>query len=484
MELTRDVPENHGLASQDLILFFRRMKELELEVNSFMLLQDGKVTSEFTRTPYQPGTPMLLYSLSKSFTSIAVGIARDEGLLKLEDPVISFFPDKLPEVVPPYLARMTVHHLLSMNAGHQEDIYPAVVREEDWITAFLAQKVEHAPGTHYRYSTPSSYMLAAILERVTGRNLVDYLMPRLFEPLGIPRPSWETCPLGITAGGMGLSLSTESVAKFGQMLLDQGRYGGRRIVSGEYIERAAREQSDNRAGVQRIDSAQGYGYQFHLCRRGCYRGDGSFGQLCLVAPQQNIVIVVTASFPSMNRLQVLLDLIFEYIFDALGPAVVPDPEQSASLQELLSGWNLYALPKEQQSRPEQWPAYCYGSCYRISSNPHGLQSIAFNGNSTLLELHLKYGDGDARDNILPFDCTKPVCTEAVFPKDLALHRQKVVTYAAIPDDHTLELTLFYIETPYVVTYTMVFEDNQLDFRFNINVSLNIPQYAATGELVS
>ncbi|KAI7258497.1 hypothetical protein KC345_g10542 [Hortaea werneckii] len=479
-DIARDLPENHGLSSQALSRFFMGIQELSLEVNSFMLLQGGKVTAEFTRMPYRRETPQLLYSLSKSFASIAAGIAWDEGLLKLEAPVISFFPDKLPEVVTPNLAQMTVHHLLCMNAGHHGDIYPAVVKEQDWITAFLAQQVEHEPGSYYRYSTPSSYMLAAIIERVTGQNMSDYLMPRLFEPLGIPRPSWETCPLGITAGGMGLSLSTESIAKFGQMLLDKGIYNGRRIVSAQYIERAASEQSDNRAGVERIDSAQGYGYQFHLCRRGCYRGDGSFGQLCLVAPEQNIVIAATASFGGMSRLQVLLDLVFEYIFDALGTDLLPDSGHNASLQELLSDWSTSALPVLQPAFAGKWPVAGFSGTYLISDNPHGLKEISFTINNKLLKLQMVYGD--ERDNVLPFDFAKPVCAEDVFNKDLALHRQKVITYTNWLAEDSLKLTLYYIETPYIVTYTIGFMDNQLHFRFNINVSLNIPEYTAAGKL--
>ncbi|WNS43467.1 serine hydrolase [Paenibacillus sp. MMS20-IR301] len=483
MKLIREVPEKHGLSSQALSRFFTAVREQGLEVNSFMLLQQGQVTAEFIRKPYRPGTPQLLYSLSKSFTSIAAGIAWDEGLLKLDDPVISFFPDKLPEAVSPHLARMTVHHLLSMNAGHEEDIYPAVVREQDWVSAFLAQKVEHEPGSRYRYSTPSTYMVAAIIERVSGEPLVRYLMPRLFGPLGIPEPSWESCPQGITAGGMGLSLSTESIAKFGQMLLQQGMYNGQRIVSAEYLAKAVQEQSDNRAGVQgRIDSAQGYGYQFHLCRRGCYRGDGSFGQLCLVAPEQHMVIAVTAGFKSMSRLQSLLDLIFEYIMDALDTDSLPEePGHHASLLKQLTEWGASGLPAAQLSLPEKWPAAARSSRYRISGNPHGLQSIAFSPNQTLLELHMVYGD--ERDQTLPFDYTKPSAAEGVFYKDLALHRQQIITCAAIPAGDTLKLTLYYIETPYIVTYTIKFQEESLEFSFSINVSLNIPEFTAAGRQI-
>lgn len=475
MEIAKDIPENHRLSSRALLGFIKQIEYLKLDVNSFMLLQDGKVTTQFWRTPYRKDCPQLLYSLSKSFTSIAVGIAWDHGFLNLDDQVISFFPDKLPNHITPNLAKMTVHHLLSMNAGHHDNIYAAVAKEQDWVQTFLSLDVEHEPGSHYRYSTHSTYMLSAIIERVTGQNMVDFLMPRLFEPLGIPRPSWETCPLGITAGGMGLSLTTESVAKFGLMLLNNGLYEDKRIVSEQFIKLATTEQSDNRTGAERIDSAQGYGYQFHLCRRGCYRGDGGFGQLCFVSPQENIVIVATSSFKNMKSLQTLLDLIYEHIIDHLDESVSSSPEDNIELQKKLSEMS-YPLPAFQPI-PENIPDI-NNECYVMDENPHGLQKINFTMKDEQLELHVFYGD--ERDNVLPFDFTKSMWTYDVFTKDLSMHQQEVVTYASWQDKYTLLLTLFYIETPYVVTYTISFKGDTIDFAFNINVSLNVSEYIVIG----
>jgi Beta-lactamase len=475
VEIPIDIPENHRLSSKALLDFFMRIEQLNLDVNSFMLLQDGKITAQFWRTPYRKDCPQLLYSLSKSFTSIAVGIAWDHGFLNLDDKVISFFPDKLPNNISPNLAKMTVHHLLSMNAGHHDNIYAAIAKEQDWVKTFLSLDVEHEPGSYYRYSTHSTYMLSAIIEQATGQNMVDFLMPRLFEPLGIPRPSWEICPMGITGGGMGLSLSTESVAKFGLMLLNNGVYEGKRIVSEQYIKLATTEQSDNRTGAERIDSAQGYGYQFHLCRRGCYRGDGGFGQLCFVAPQENIVIVATSGFKNMKPLQTLLDLIFEHIFDQIDNSDSTCPEDNIELQKLLSEMS-YPIPAIQPI-PEDIPDL-NNRCYIVDDNPHGLKKIKFKSKDERLELHVFYGD--KRDNMLPFDFTKSMRSYDVFNKDLSMHKQEVVTYAAWQDKHTLLLTLFYIETPYIVTYTITFKDASVDFQFNINVSLNIPEYKVNG----
>lgn len=476
MSLFYDFPENHGLSTQALIELFAQIEQRDMQVNSFLLLQDGKITAEYWREPYRKDTPQLLYSLSKSFTSIAVGIAWDQGLLDLNDSVISFFPDKLPGIVSPNLARMTIRHLLSMTAGHDYNIYSAVAAEQDWAAAFLAQEAALEPGTYYLYSTHSAYMLSAIIERVTGQSLVDFLMPTLFEPLGIPNPVWETCPLGITAGGMGLSLTTESVAKFGLMLLNRGVYEGNRIVSERYLELATTEQSDNRiANAGKIDSMQGYGYQFHLCRRGCYRGDGSFGQMCLAAPEEKLVIAMTASFGSMRELQVTLDLIYEFIFDRLENKKLPlSASASNLLQQRLYSLSRLHIPASMPIPGDVIPLA--NRRYSLSDNPHGLQELVFGegSNGQPMELQLIYKD-NKRNTRLPYSFVEPVYSKSVFTKDLAGHEQTVVAYSAWETNRRLKLTLYYIETPYIVTYTLDFQgDSSIELQFRINVSLTIP----------
>ncbi|NOU96672.1 serine hydrolase [Paenibacillus sp. LMG 31456] len=444
-----------------------------------MLLQDGQATAQFWRKPYRKDCQQLLFSLSKSFTSIAVGIAWDSGYLDLQDKVISFFSDQLPDHPSLHLAQMTVHHLLSMNTGHNDNIYSAVANETDWVKAFLSLEVQHEPGSYYRYSTHATYMLSAIIEKVTGESLVDFLMPRLFEPLGIPKPSWETCPMGITAGGMGLSLSTEGIAKFGQMLLDKGVYEGRRIVSESYIDLATQEQSDNRRGESRIDTSQGYGYQFILCRRGCFRGDGSFGQLCFVAPNERIVIAATASFTSMKQLQTLLDLIYEHIMDPIDPDHRPSLDDNSELQQRLA--NMTCPVPLPEPTPDDIPNRG-SACYIMDENPYHLQELNLFMKEEQLEVQLIY---ENRDNtMLGFDFTKPVSIQDVFTKDLSLHQQEAVTYAEWQDKNTLKLTLFYIETPYVVTYIIKFSNPSIELQFRINVSLNIEDYTITGKLNS
>ncbi|MGO4372288.1 serine hydrolase domain-containing protein, partial [Paenibacillus sp. MCAF20] len=487
MELACDFPENHMLSSRVLLDFLNEVERRELEVNSLVLLQDGKATTRFWRAPYRDECPQLLYSLSKSFTSIAVGIAWDEGLIRLDDTVISYFPDRSPPFVSDNLAAMTIHHLLSMNAGHEDNIYNAVAAERDWVRAFLAQEVQHKPGSYYRYSTHCTYMLSAIVEKAAGQGLVAFLMPRLFIPLNIPKPDWETCPMGITAGGMGLSLSTSSVAKFGQMLLDKGIYRGRRIVSEQYIELATNFQSDNSGWSDRVDSSQGYGYQFHLCRGGCYRGDGSFGQLCFVAPKQRLVIAVTASFKSMNRLQELLDLIYAFIIDSIeasGTSLLNRSHYS-ELQYRLAQM-AYPLQELPNHRGQQMNLH--KRSYRITrgaSHDNYLQDskrppirVQFEQNKDEFVMLLHFLEGKERR--LKFDFNKTLHIKDMFIKDLAWHEQQVVTHARWEGTDSLMLTLLYIETPYVVTYRVVIAEESILIQHKMNVSLTMEDYEVAG----
>jgi hypothetical protein len=478
INIESDLPENHGLSSKHLLQFFTQIEQSSLGINSFMLLQDGKATASFWRKPYRNDCQQLLFSLSKSFTSIAAGIAWDSGYFDLHDKVISFFPNKLPDSISLHLANMTIHHLLSMNTGHHDNIYGLVAKEHDWVKAFLSLDVQHEPGSFYRYSTHATYMLSAIIEKVTGQNLVDFLMPRLFGPLGIARPTWETCPMGITAGGMGLSLTTEGIARFGQMLLDRGMYNGQRIVSEQYIDLAAREQSDNRRDEERIDFAQGYGYQFFLCRHGCFMGTGGFGQVCFVAPKENIVIAATSSFQSMKQLQALLDLIYKHIIEPLDKDSSSHCHPDYDLLPQRLAAMAYPVPTPRPI-PNDVPDLD-DCCYILDENPHYIRKLSLTCRDESLELQLFYEDRE--NSLLLFDFTKPVHTRDIYTKDLSLHQQEVVTYAFWQDKHTLKLTLLYIETPYEVTYTITFNHQSIGFQFHMNVSLHTKEYKVSGTL--
>ena len=287
----------------------------KLGLHSFMLLRHGETIAEGWWHPYEPDRPQTLYSLSKSFTSTAVGLAVADGLLSVDDLVAEHLPGGGD------LRGMRVRHLLTMTTGHAVDAAPLMAEDPggDWVRGFLAVPVAHEPGTRFVYNSGATYALSAIVQRRTGETLLDYLRPRLFEPLGFGPASWYTCPRGLSLGGWGLRLRTADLARFGQLYLQHGRWQGRQVVPAEWVAEATAFQVPNIGPDpnESPDWQQGYGYQFWRCRHGAYRGDGAFGQFIVVMPAQDSVLAVTAGTTDM---QAVLDAVWAHLLDATTPA--------------------------------------------------------------------------------------------------------------------------------------------------------------------
>jgi CubicO group peptidase (beta-lactamase class C family) len=287
-------------------------------MHSFMMLRHGNVIAEAWWSPEGPDKPHVMWSLSKSFTSTAVGLAVEDGLLSIDDLVVKYFPDSLPKDPSPELQTMRVRDLLTMSTGHDNE--PKVRDKTNWIAEFLAHPVPKRPGSKFVYNTPATFMQSAIVQKVTGKTTLEYLKPRLFEPLGIESPRWDTNPQGITLGGYGLFLKTEEVAKFGQLYLQKGKWNGKQLVPEEWITTATSKQVPNGTNPD-SDWNQGYGFQFWRCRHNAYRGDGKDGQFCIVMPDHDVVVVMTAN---NTKLQDQLNV----VWDELLPAISPQPLES------------------------------------------------------------------------------------------------------------------------------------------------------------
>ncbi|MET3846619.1 hypothetical protein [Paenibacillus sp. OAE614] len=269
---------------------------------------------------------------------------------------------------------------------------------------------------------------------------------------------------------MGLSIPIDGVAKFGQMLLNEGVYGGRRIVSAEYIRLATAEQSDNRRNETRADFSEGYGYQFFRCRQGCYMGNGGFGQLCFVAPKHGIVIAAASGMSRMKKqLPQLLDLIYEHIVDRVDRSQQVSSEAYPLLLRRIARMQEDAehlVPSASSAIPDDWAGqYCVQA-----PETGGVAEITVCSLDERSELRLRYADGSRRE--LPFDLTKKVSTKDIFRKDLAMHRQEAVISARLTEDLQLELTVVYIETPYRVTLILTFAEGQVELVEEVNVSFD------------
>ncbi len=321
--LPRSTPEAEGIPSGAILDFIAAAEDQLESLHSLMVVRHGRVVAEGWWYPYAAQHPHLMFSVSKSFTSTAVGLAIDEGRLTLDDLVVELLPDDLPAEISPHLAALTVRHLLTMTTGHPTDTVSLAddSHGDNWARTILAQPLEFAPGTHYVYNSGASYLLSAILQQLTGQRLFDYLTPRLFDPLGIEGATWQTCPRGIDAGGWGLSVTTEQLATFGQLLLQRGQWNGTQLVPAEWIDQATSVQVDTAGTDHDVDGREGYGYQFWRNRPTGYRADGAFGQFCLVLPEQDAVVVLTSALPVAQR---ALDLVWEHLLPAFGEQSLPE----------------------------------------------------------------------------------------------------------------------------------------------------------------
>ncbi len=368
--------------------------------------------------------------------------------------MLKFFPDEAPEKPSRNLQSMRVSDLLRMSTGQQTE--PQRTAAQSWVKTFLAHPVPFKPGTHFLYNTSGTYMLSAIVQKATGQTVLDYLKPRLFEPLGIEHPTWEASPQGITVGGYGLSIRTEDIARFGQLYLQKGKWNGKQLVPQSWVEVATARQTSNGSSPQ-SDWDQGYGYQFWRCRHGAYRGDGAFGQYCIVLPDQDAVIAITSGVRDM---QSVLNLVWDKLLPALKPSPLPgQDEANKKLVQKLKGLSL-RLPTGSASA-----ANVSGKKFEFPANDQKLESIAL----------LSEGDDGSVTLITHFNGAESriVCGRGAWRKGRGLvgrlPEQPVAAGGAWTEDDTFTAKLCFYETPFVFTIRLKFSGDELRYEAGSNV---------------
>jgi CubicO group peptidase (beta-lactamase class C family) len=334
---TRGTPGAAGLDARGISEFLDALEaDPGIRPHGLVMLRRGVVVAEGWWAPYSRDRVQLLYSLSKSFTATAVALARQEGLLDLDATVLSYFPELDADVVDPRSRAMRVADLLAMSSGHATDTIDAArARDpEKLVRGFLLLPPDADPGTLFAYNQPCTYTLATLVQRVTGHGLLDYLRPRLLEPLGITDAGWIEAPAGQALGFSGLHATTDAVARLGELYRRRGMWGERRILDEKWVDLATRRHIPTPI-VGGPDWEQGYGYQFWMARHG-YRGDGAFGQYCVVVPEHELVVAITSETPDMQR-----------VLDALWATVLPAldrPSSPADEEALAARLDALALP--------------------------------------------------------------------------------------------------------------------------------------------
>ena len=495
ISLPRSTPEAEGISSEGINNFIDAVSKSKHELHSFMILRHGKVVSEGWWNPYRNDLKHTLYSTSKSFTASAVGFAVSEGKLTVNDNVISFFPDDLPAVISPNLAALKVKDLLSMSVGHEKEPSNIIATSDNWVKDFLNTPIKYQPGTKFLYNSPATYMLSAIVQKVTGQKVIDYLKPRLFDPLGINGMDWEIDPKGINTGGWGLRLKTEDMAKFGQLFLQKGKWNGKQILPASWVEEAStiKIMQDPNATQARKDSSdwlQGYCYQMWRCRNNGFRADGANGQFIIVLPEKDAVIAITAEAPDM---QGEINLIWKYLLPAFQDKKLPsNAKLLASLKEKTTSLALPIVAKNIHSTLE---SSISGKNYGMIFGEKSFQGASVEFKNDVCTLSLKT---DSITHKIPFgfgrwelsETTKfgPYLVARAKANRVGLPIFKVAGSYEWKDDKTLEMTLRYIESPHTETITCTFENDKVtvDIQniFNKNQKRNISKGIVGNDLAN
>lgn len=301
----------------DLVLSVKKQK---LNVLNVIVRQDGNIIG---RHDFIEDKPNPLWSVSKTFTSMAVGIAINEGYIKLEDSIAGFFTGVSYSDISELHRKITIHDLLCMGSGHKE--CPVIKADweskKDWDISrlFFEEPVIYEPGTHFTYDNSGTYMLSKIISITTGINLDDYLYEKIFKYLDISKPLWDTCPKNIPQGFAGLHLTAMDLSKFGQLILDKGIYKDKQLIPSNYIEQATRVQiktDDFNPYFATADHHQGYGYQIWMnSYPNSYRMDGLYGQYVVMIPDKNAVVTYVSN--EQHNMTGVLELTWNTLIDKL-----------------------------------------------------------------------------------------------------------------------------------------------------------------------
>lgn len=351
----------------------------ENDLHTLQIYCKNQLLVRIAAAPYRSEDKKEAYSLSKSLASTAIGFLVDEGKLSVEDRIVDFFPDKLPDTVSKNLEKMTVKHVLTMTTGHTVSSMNGMIHTDDPVRAFLAAEIEHEPGTFYCYDTGASCMLSCIVEKITGMRLVDFLTWKLFLPLGIHEVTWNSVRNGSNEGGCGIHLSSDDIVKFGLFYANRGKWNGKQLLSEEWIKEATTPVSHSHRLTDPNDPPD-YAYQFWCQRNGIYSADGAFGQLCVIIPQHDMVVALQSEQHSgLNQIELIEELAKHLLdVDDTQTLVIPTFPALSSPQRTAGFENVF---------------------YKLEKNPLGWTGIYFTYDTATDAMQAVFSNGTAQQTI-------------------------------------------------------------------------------------
>lgn len=373
LDFIKDIPEHTGIGSDRIIHFIERLRKKEIPMHSILLLHHDKLIAEGYYAPYTKHTLHRMFSISKSFTSVAIGLLADEGKLSLDDPIVTYFPDKVPENAHPWISSMTIRDMLMMRTCHASTTYK-VNMKQDWVESFFTVPPTHPAGKIFHYDTSSAHTLCALAERLSGMKMLDYLKAKL-APLGLSEESYMISdPFGVSIGGSGLVAFPMDLLKFGYLIFHEGNIQGEQLISPSYVKEAVSNLTATKVTAPLPSEACGYGYQFWRNEKDGYVCYGMGGQFILFLPDYDLICVTTADTQGIGGgNQVIYDALYEEILPYISSKPLPESNKSyTELTNILENLSLEPL-KGMFSSPLMEQAA--GKNYLISENTPGFSNI-------------------------------------------------------------------------------------------------------------
>lgn len=385
--LPRSTPEFEGVSREYYHELLKHLKQNDVEVHNLYSTINGKVVFTFDNLPYSNDRPHILHSLTKLFTNTAVAQANQEGLINLTDKVVSFFEDdsdiKLPDDLTENAKAMTIEDLITMRSGHDREISGSEWRplKTSWTEAFFKEPVVHTPGKHYCYSSACSYLLSAIVQKVTGKSAHKYLEDGILRKLGIDSFTWDISPEGVNSGGNGITLRVEDVLKIALLYSQNGKWNGEQLLNEDWVNRAF-GRSHNKAKEDNQTK-----YNFHLFEYGdVYTASGIFGQNAMIIPKLNMVVVVFAATVDWETVPIITNEKF----------VQPLLKKNDSREKELSNkgasdiFIVDSLQHGKKSKKMIQPFNTHISSYLIDENEDNIEKLGFQMlDSETLIFHMK-----------------------------------------------------------------------------------------------
>lgn len=454
-------PESCGISSKNIIGFIEAMCHgLEnQETHSFLLLRHGKLVCEGYFSPYDADTEHTLFSVSKSFTSIAIGLLAEEGKISIDEPIHKYFPELIKDDINPENLKIKISDLLSMSFGQQGGAVHEGQKRTDMTEAmlydFFYRKKDIECGKEFRYDSYGTYMLAALVRQITGMNVVEYLMPKVFEPLGIEKPYYITDDIGNNIGYTGMRMRARDLAKVGQVYLDGGVWEGKQIVPENWVKLATQKHIPTDNCSTGIDWQQGYCYQFWKGRYNTTRLCGAYGQMCVIMPDYDAVFVINSGYDN-NKLGYILDSLYENIMFNMKDE--PLPEDSEGLQKLEKVIAGLCIPYK-FSEMSPLANIISGNTYEIDKKgPYTAIKLEFEKDEAKVTLI-----SDEKTFEFTAGFNKPVWGKTAGTRFASLEKQDnspIVATAAWSTNKNLEITMRLVGTPSIVKVVADFSNEK------------------------